>query len=67
MFHIPTSNVTACCIAWPLRTEERNGANVTVVKTALQIIGNDCGHVRPPGAWPLANTAREKLIRFFEN
>jgi len=50
-----------------LRTEERNGANVTVVKTALQIIGNDCGHVRPPGAWPLANTAREKLIRFFEN
>ena len=44
-----------------LRTEERNGTNVTVVKTALQLIGNDCGHVRPPGAWPLTSAARDKL------
>ncbi len=36
-----------------LRAEEGNGTNVSVVKTALQMMGNDCGHVRPPGAWPL--------------
>jgi 4-hydroxy-tetrahydrodipicolinate synthase len=36
-----------------LRSEEGNGANVSVVKAALALIGNDCGHVRPPGAWPL--------------
>jgi len=49
-----------------LRTEERNGTNVTVVKTALQLIGNDCGRVRPPGAWPLTSTARDKLIRLVQ-
>ncbi len=47
-----------------LRTEERNGTNVTVVKTALQL--NDCGRVRPPGAWPLTSTARDKLIRLVQ-
>jgi 4-hydroxy-tetrahydrodipicolinate synthase len=36
-----------------LRAEEGNGTNVTVVKSALAMLGNDCGHVRPPGAWPL--------------
>ena len=36
-----------------LRSEEGNGTNVSVVKAALALIGNDCGHVRPPGAWPL--------------
>jgi 4-hydroxy-tetrahydrodipicolinate synthase len=36
-----------------LRAEEGNGTNVSVVKAALQLLGNDCGHVRPPGAWPL--------------
>lgn len=40
-----------------LRAEEGNGTNVTVVKSALAMMGNDCGHVRPPGAWPL--TARQ--------
>jgi 4-hydroxy-tetrahydrodipicolinate synthase len=37
-----------------LRAQEGNGANVSVVKAALQIIGDDCGHVRAPGAWPLS-------------
>lgn len=36
-----------------LRSEEGNGTNVTVVKSALQTIDKDCGHVRPPRAWPL--------------
>ncbi|WP_338664968.1 dihydrodipicolinate synthase family protein [Pararoseomonas sp. SCSIO 73927] len=38
-----------------LRAEEGNGTNVTVVKAALALMGNDCGHVRPPGAWPLTD------------
>jgi 4-hydroxy-tetrahydrodipicolinate synthase len=36
-----------------LRAEEGNGTNVSVVKAALALLGNDCGAVRPPGAWPL--------------
>lgn len=36
-----------------LRAEEGNGTNVTVVKSALAMLGQDCGAVRPPGAWPL--------------
>ena len=36
-----------------LRAEERNGANVSVVKLALRLLGNDCGPPRPPAAWPL--------------
>jgi 4-hydroxy-tetrahydrodipicolinate synthase len=51
-----------------LRAEEGNGTNVSVVKTALQMMGNDCGHVRPPGAWPLserqAKALRTKLIEW---
>ncbi|MGI4954885.1 MAG: dihydrodipicolinate synthase family protein [Janthinobacterium lividum] len=35
-----------------LRSEEGNGTNVTIVKAALRLMGNDCGHVRAPGAWP---------------
>jgi 4-hydroxy-tetrahydrodipicolinate synthase len=37
-----------------LRAQEGNGTNVSVVKAALQLIGDDCGHVRAPGAWPLS-------------
>ena len=33
-------------------TAAATGTNVTVVKTALQVIGNNCGHVRPH--WRLA-------------
>ncbi|SMO93507.1 dihydrodipicolinate synthase family protein [Paracoccus laeviglucosivorans] len=49
-----------------VRAEEMNGTNVTGVKAALAMLGNDCGHARPPAAWPLtaAQSARiEKLLR----
>jgi 4-hydroxy-tetrahydrodipicolinate synthase len=46
-----------------LRAEEGNGTNVTVVKSALQLMGHDCGHVRPPGAWPLSERQALELRR----
>jgi len=48
-----------------LRAEENNGTNVTVVKAALQLMGQDCGPTRPPSAWPLtprANSQLEQLL-----
>ena len=45
-----------------LRAEEGNGTNVTVVKSALAMMNNDCGHVRPPGAWPLTER-QAKVLR----
>ena len=48
-----------------LRAQENNGANVTVVKTALQLMGIDCGATRAPSAWPIAPAALpvlEKLL-----
>ncbi len=51
-----------------LRAEEGNGTNVTVVKSALAMIGQDCGHVRPPGAWPLSERQsrdlRQRLVEW---
>jgi 4-hydroxy-tetrahydrodipicolinate synthase len=44
-----------------LRAEEQNGTNVTVVKTALQLLGEDCGATRPPSAWPLTDTQVARL------
>jgi 4-hydroxy-tetrahydrodipicolinate synthase len=44
-----------------LRAEENNGTNVTVVKSALRLMGQDCGHVRPPGAWPLTERQTKEL------
>jgi 4-hydroxy-tetrahydrodipicolinate synthase len=44
-----------------LRAEEQNGTNVTVVKAALQLLGEDCGATRPPSAWPLSETQFDKL------
>ena len=44
-----------------LRAEENNGTNVTVVKSALALMGQDCGHVRPPGAWPLTERQAKEL------
>lgn len=44
-----------------LRAEEGNGTNVSVVKAALQMLGNDCGRVRPPGAWPLTERQSHML------
>jgi 4-hydroxy-tetrahydrodipicolinate synthase len=44
-----------------LRAEEGNGTNVSVVKAALALMGNDCGHVRAPGAWPLTAAQQNRL------
>ena len=49
-----------------LRAEEQNGTNVTVVKTALQLMGEDCGATRPPSAWPLTETQIPKLKKQLE-
>lgn len=45
-----------------LRAEEGNGTNVSVVKAALKLIGDDCGAVRPPGAWPLTPRQQDELV-----
>ncbi|RWX81198.1 dihydrodipicolinate synthase family protein [Neorhizobium lilium] len=44
-----------------LRAEERNGANVSIVKAALKLIGQDCGPPRVPAAWPLTAEADRRL------
>lgn len=44
-----------------LRAQENNGTNVTVVKTALQMMGSDCGATRPPSAWPLTDPQQQQL------
>ncbi len=46
-----------------LRSQENNGANVTVVKAALRLMGTDCGATRPPSAWPLADASQKELQR----
>lgn len=40
-----------------LRAAEGNGANVSVVKAALNLIGEEVGAARPPAAWPLGEQA----------
>jgi 4-hydroxy-tetrahydrodipicolinate synthase len=47
-----------------VRAEEMNGTNVSGVKTALAMIGEDCGHCRPPSAWPLTVEQAKKLRSF---
>jgi len=49
-----------------LRSEERNGANVSVVKAALQILGNDCGSPRVPAAWPLPDDTWRALRQLMD-
>lgn len=44
-----------------VRAEELNGTNVTGVKAALQLIGNDCGPTRAPAAWPLSASQQARL------
>src|SRR6476659_6944858 len=49
-----------------IRAEEQNGTNVTAVKTALQLIGIDCGPTRPPSAWPLTDVQMTRLRKLLE-
>lgn len=44
-----------------IRAEEQNGTNVTAVKSALQLMGQDCGPTRPPSAWPLTDGQMDRL------
>jgi 4-hydroxy-tetrahydrodipicolinate synthase len=44
-----------------IRADEQNGTNVTGVKAALQLMGEDCGATRPPSAWPLTEKQMAKL------
>jgi 4-hydroxy-tetrahydrodipicolinate synthase len=50
-----------------IRAEEQNGTNVTGVKAALQLIGEDCGPTRPPSAWPLTDTQTAKMRERLED
>ena len=47
-----------------IRAEEQGGTNVTGVKAALRLMGEDSGAVRPPGAWPLTDDQAARLQRF---
>lgn len=47
-----------------IRAEELNGTNVTGVKSALAMIGTDCGPTRPPSAWPLTSVQTDRLRQF---
>lgn len=49
-----------------VRAEEMNGTNVTGVKAALALTGNDCGPCRPPSAWPLTAGQHKRLEAFLE-
>ncbi|WP_198368733.1 dihydrodipicolinate synthase family protein [Roseomonas rosulenta] len=44
-----------------LRAEEQNGANVSIVKAALALMGDDVGAARPPAAWPVSPESLARL------
>ena len=44
-----------------VRAEEMGGANVPGVKAALALQGLDCGHARPPAAWPLSQSQTDMI------
>lgn len=44
-----------------VRAEELGGANVSGVKTALALLGLDCGPARPPAAWPLTKGQIDRI------
>jgi 4-hydroxy-tetrahydrodipicolinate synthase len=50
-----------------IRSEEQNGTNVTAVKAALQLMGEDCGPTRPPSAWPLTEIQMDRLRKLLNS
>src|SRR6476659_7745782 len=50
-----------------IRAQEQNGTNVTAVKAALQLMGEDCGPTRPPSAWPLTEKQMARLRPLLES
>lgn len=49
-----------------VRAEELGGANVSGVKAALMRQGIDCGHARPPAAWPLTDDQTARIAAVLE-
>lgn len=49
-----------------IRAEDQGGANVTGVKSALKLMGEDCGAARPPSAWPLTDDQTTRLAAFLK-
>jgi 4-hydroxy-tetrahydrodipicolinate synthase len=47
-----------------IRAENQGGANVSGVKTALAMMGEDCGAARPPAIWPLSESQQGRLKVF---
>ena len=47
-----------------IRAAEQGGANVSGVKSALAILGNDCGAARLPAAWPISDEQQGTLKNF---
>ena len=50
-----------------IRAEEMGGTNVTGVKAALALMGEDCGGTRPPSAWPLTASQQQRLHQFMND
>lgn len=50
-----------------IRAEDQGGANVSGVKAALRLIGEDCGAARPPAAWPLTADQQARLSAFMKH
>lgn len=50
-----------------IRAEDQGGANVSGVKMALQLMGEDCGGARPPATWPLSGDQLERLKTFMQD
>src|SRR6478736_4983055 len=50
-----------------IRAEEQNGTNVTAVKAALQLMGENCGPTRPPSAWPLTDGQMGRLRKLLDS
>ncbi|HEY7384010.1 MAG TPA: dihydrodipicolinate synthase family protein [Beijerinckiaceae bacterium] len=50
-----------------IRAQEQNGTNVTAVKAALQLMGEDCGPTRPPSAWPLTDAQMARLRKLLDS
>jgi 4-hydroxy-tetrahydrodipicolinate synthase len=50
-----------------IRAEDQGGANVSGVKAALRLIGEDCGAARPPAAWPLNADQQARLSAFMKH
>ncbi|NVK31787.1 MAG: dihydrodipicolinate synthase family protein [Gammaproteobacteria bacterium] len=50
-----------------VRAEENSGVNVAVIKTALNLLGQDCGITRPPAGWPLSAPQQSRIEDFLKH